>query len=213
MAHEYAHARVALSQGDDTAFLLGRVTLNPVKHIDPWMTLLVPALLWIQSSGKFTFGAAKPVPVDPSKFRHYVRGDLLVSLAGVTTNLLISVGCAVVFLALSYVGRTAPGSEGAVGVLQRMMMWGIWWNLILCFFNLLPIPPLDGSKVFYHLLPPAVGARYKSLDKFGFLLLIALMLFGGSAISYLLTPARYGMRLFLRVLSPYGVGGGWNIFL
>lgn len=209
VAHEYAHARVALSQGDDTAFLLGRVTLNPVRHVDPWMTLLVPALLWIASKGSFTFGAAKPVPVMPYKFRHYVRGDVLVSAAGVVTNLFLALVCAGVFLLIGLL----PVGGNPAGVMQRMMMWGVWWNLLLCFFNLLPIPPLDGSKLFYHLLPPALGARYRSLDRFGYLFLLALMLLGGPVLSWLLSPVRYGTIWFLRVLGPYGVGDTWNIFL
>jgi Zn-dependent protease len=213
VAHEYAHARVALSQGDDTAYTLGRVTLNPVPHIDPWMTLLMPTLLWIASHGSFVFGGAKPVPVTPRKFRHYVRGDVLVSAAGVATNLFLALVCAVLFLALGYLGRTLPDSANVVAILQRMMMWGIWLNLLLCFFNLIPIPPLDGSKLFYHLLPPGLGARYRSLDRFGYLFLFALMILGGPVVSWLLSPVRYGTLWFLRVLGPYGVGDGWNIFL
>lgn len=213
VAHEYAHARVALSQGDDTAYLLGRVTLNPVPHVDPWMTLLMPALLWIASGGKFVFGGAKPVPISPGKFRHPVQGDVLVSAAGVATNLLIAIFCAAFFLVLGLLARTAPASADVVSVLQRMMMWGIWLNLLLCFFNLIPIPPLDGSKLFYHILPPALGARYRSLDRFGYLFLFALLLLGGPVLSWLLAPVRYGTLWFLRVLGPYGVGDRWNIFL
>lgn len=212
VAHEYAHARVALSQGDDTAYLLGRVTLNPRPHIDPWLTLLVPAMTWIVSKGTFAFGGAKPVPVMPRKFRHYVRGDLLVSAAGVTTNLLISIACAVIFLALSYLGRTMPDSAQIVDVLQRMMMWGVYLNLLLCFFNLIPVPPLDGSKLVYHVLPPKLGSWYRSLDRFGYIFLFALMFLGGPVLGWLLAPVRYGTLLFVRYLSPYGVGDGWNIF-
>ncbi len=89
-AHEYAHAATALRQGDDTAYLLGRVTLNPIPHIDPWMSLALPALLWFGSGGRFTFGGAKPVPVNPRKYRKYVRGDILVSSAGVITNFFLA---------------------------------------------------------------------------------------------------------------------------
>ena len=89
-AHEYAHAATALRQGDDTAYQLGRVTLNPVPHIDPWMSLLFPALLYFGTQGAFTFGGAKPVPVNPRKYRNFVRGDLLVSAAGVATNFVLS---------------------------------------------------------------------------------------------------------------------------
>ena len=92
VAHEYAHAAVALRQGDDTAYMLGRVTLNPLPHIDPWMSILLPALLWFGSGGTFTFGGAKPVPVNPRKYRNYRKGDILVSAAGVTTNLILARG-------------------------------------------------------------------------------------------------------------------------
>src|SRR5215216_7844850 len=112
VAHEYAHAVTALQQGDDTAYSLGRVTLNPLPHIDPWMSLLLPALLWFGSGGRFTFGGAKPVPVNPRKFRNYRKGDILVSAAGVTTNLILALVWSVGFvlaglLAASLSGMTA----------------------------------------------------------------------------------------------------------
>src|SRR6476620_9735825 len=100
VAHEYAHAVTALRQGDDTAYQLGRVTLNPLPHIDPVMSLLVPALLYFMSGGTFIFGGAKPVPVNPRKYRNYVRGDVIVSAAGVVTNLFLALVWAVVFVLL-----------------------------------------------------------------------------------------------------------------
>ena len=90
IAHEYAHGYAALKQGDNTALAAGRLTWNPIKHIDPWMTLLLPALLWKLSGGTVVLGGAKPVPVDPRNYRYYRRGDIIVSLAGVVTNLLIA---------------------------------------------------------------------------------------------------------------------------
>lgn len=91
VAHEYAHGYAALRQGDNTAKLLGRLTFNPVKHIDPWMSLLLPAMLWFGSGGQFLFGGAKPVPVNPRNYRHYRRGDIIVSLAGIAANLVLAV--------------------------------------------------------------------------------------------------------------------------
>src|SRR5512143_205548 len=111
VAHEYAHAVTALQQGDDTAYSLGRVTLNPIPHIDPWMSLLFPALLWFGSHGQFTFGGARPVPVNSRKFRNYRRGDIIVSAAGVTTNLLLSLVFAVLFILLGRAGRSLPDSS------------------------------------------------------------------------------------------------------
>jgi Zn-dependent protease len=212
VAHEYAHAVTALQQGDDTAYTLGRVTLNPVPHIDPWMSLLLPALLWFGSGGRFTFGGAKPVPVNSRKFRNYVRGDLIVSAAGVTTNLLLSLVFSVLFVVLGLVARQLPGAEAAFDTAQRMMVYGIWLNLVLCFFNLIPVPPLDGSHLLYHALPPRAGAWYRGLGRFGYLPLFALMFVFRPVIDFLLTPARNGMILLLRLILPFSVGDGWNIF-
>jgi Zn-dependent protease len=186
--------------------------MNPVSHIDPWMTILLPVMLYLVSHGQFTFGGAKPVPVTPRKFRHFVRGDILVSAAGVATNFLISLVAAVIFLALHYIAAQFPGAAGVLAILQRMMMFAVWFNLLLCFFNLIPIPPLDGSKLFYHLLPAELGARYRALDKFGYLFLFGLMLLAQPVLTFLLTPVRLGFGVFLRIAAPYGIGDAWNIF-
>lgn len=212
MAHEYAHGIAAFRQGDDTAYMLGRLTLNPVPHLDPWMSLLLPALLWFGSGGRFTFGGAKPVPVNPRRYRNYRRGDIIVSGAGVVTNLVIAVACAVVFILLGLAARALPGALVALDTAQRMMTWGIWLNLMLAFFNLIPVPPLDGSHLFYHLLPPKWGAQYRSLQRFGFLPLMVLMLLFQPVISFLLSPARWAMRGLLTLVLPWAVGDGWNIF-
>ena len=152
-AHEYAHAATALRQGDDTAYLLGRVTLNPVPHIDPRMSLLLPTLLYFGTQGAFTFGGAKPVPVNPRKYRKFVRGDLLVSAAGVATNFVLAFVFAFLYVLLGLLSNAAPAAAAVLETAQRMMVHGIWINLILCFFNLIPIPPLDGSHLLYHALP------------------------------------------------------------
>src|SRR5467141_5421255 len=89
VAHEYAHAEAAYRQGDTTAYMLGRLTLNPLKHIDPFMTVILPLVLWFGSHGTYTFGGAKPVPVNPRNYRHFVRGDVIVSLAGIAVNLVL----------------------------------------------------------------------------------------------------------------------------
>jgi len=214
VAHEYAHARTALWQGDDTAYTLGRVTLNPLPHIDPLMTVLLPALLWITSSRfgmPFTFGAAKPVPVVPRKYRKYVQGDLIVSSAGVITNLLLAMVCAALFVALALVAAVLPDFSHGLGILQRMMVWGIWLNLVLCFFNLIPVPPLDGSHLFYHLLPPAWGARYRQLGQFGYLPLMVLLLFLQPVKQVFLAPAYWGFARLIGLVAPYGIGDTWKI--
>lgn len=212
VAHEYAHGYAALKQGDDTALMQGRLTLNPFPHIDPWLTVIMPALLWFASKGAFTFGGAKPVEVRPDRYRNYRRGDIIVSLAGVATNLVIAVISTLLFILLGLIARALPDGGEVVGLGQRMLSWGVWLNLMLAFFNLLPIPPLDGSHVLYHLLPAGLRERYRTFQRFGFLPLLALMLFFPAALQKLLTPAYVGMSLFVRYATPYAVGSGWNIF-
>jgi Zn-dependent protease len=211
VAHEYAHARTALWQGDDTAYMLGRVTFNPLPHIDPWMTIIMPAVLWFMSNGAFTFGGAKPVPVVPRKYRKYVRGDLIVSSAGVITNLLIALCCSAIFVLLGLVGQAAPGVAAGLGILQRMMMWGVWLNLTLCFFNLIPIPPLDGSHLLFHALPPAWGARYRQIGQLGFLPLMLVLVLFRPLVDFFLMPAYWVSGSLFSWIAPFGLGDIWNI--
>ena len=211
-AHEYAHAATALQQGDDTAYRLGRVTLNPMPHIDPWMSVLMPVMIWFLSSGSYTFGGAKPVPVNSSRFRNYVRGDLIVSAAGVVTNLLLALVCSVIFVLLGLVAASLPSAVPMLDTAQRMMVYGIWLNLVLCFFNLIPLPPLDGSHLLYHALPPKAGNWYRGLQRFGYLPLFILLFLFPPAVSLLLTPAFMIRNALLGVILPFHVGDGWNIF-
>jgi len=211
VAHEYAHAVVALHQGDDTAYSLGRVTLNPLPHIDPWMSLILPTLLWFGSGGRFTFGGAKPVPVNSRKFRNFRRGDILVSAAGVTTNLFLAIVWSVVFVLVGLASRSLPGASGVLDTTQRMLVYGIWLNLILCFFNLIPIPPLDGSHLLYHALPPKAGTWYRGLARFGYLPLFALMFLFQPVMGILLTPAYKMMALIGQLIAPYQVATGAGV--
>jgi Zn-dependent protease len=205
VAHEYAHAVTALRQGDDTAYMLGRVTLNPLPHIDPWMSIALPALIWFLSNGAYTFGGAKPVPVNSRKFRNYVKGDLLVSVAGVATNLVLALVCSVAFILLGMLSAAMPAFAPVLATAQKMMVYGIWLNLILCFFNLIPVPPLDGSHLLYHALPPRVGAWYRGLYRFGYLPIFALIFLFRPVMSVLLAPASIAMTFLVRMISPYSV--------
>src|SRR3989454_3393788 len=121
VAHEYAHAEAAYRQGDDTAYMLGRLTLNPLKHIDPFMTVVFPIVLWFMSNGTFTFGAAKPVPVTPRKYRNFRRGDIIVSLAGIATNLALFVAASALFAVVGVLGHTLPSFVTTWEILQRML--------------------------------------------------------------------------------------------
>lgn len=204
-AHEYAHAATALHEGDDTAYLLGRVTLNPIPHLDPWMSLLLPALLWFGTDGRFTFGGAKPVPVNSRKYRHFRRGDILVSAAGVTVNFFLALLWSLCFVLLGVASRSFPGAAPVLETAQRMMLHGIWLNLVLCFFNLIPLPPLDGSHLFYHLLPPKAGLWYRGLQRFGYLPLFALMFLFQPVMGFLLTPAYVVRSVLFGFIAPFQV--------
>ena len=153
VAHEYAHGYAALKQGDRTAYDLGRLTWNPLKHIDPFMTVLVPIMTWVGSGGRMMFGGAKPVPVDPRNYKNVRRGDIIVSLAGIAANLVLAALLVAAIVPLGIAGQSIPGGNDTFALLQRMMLIGVTINLLLAFFNLLPIPPLDGSHVMKYLLP------------------------------------------------------------
>lgn len=212
VAHEYAHGYAALKQGDDTALSQGRLTFNPIPHIDLWLTIILPALLWFSSGGRFVFGGAKPVEVRPDRYRNYRRGDIIVSGAGVFTNLVIAILCVLLFVLAGLLGRALPSAGDVIGTLQRMLTWGVWLNVMLGVFNLLPIPPLDGSHILYHFLPRSIRDKYRGIQRLGFLPLLALMLLFPKVLQTLLIPAYLAMGLFVRVAGPFAIGTDWNIF-
>lgn len=199
IAHEYAHGYAALKQGDTTALALGRLTFNPVKHIDPFMTVLLPIMLWFTTG--VALGGAKPVPVDPRNYKHFKRGDIIVSLAGVFTNLLVAIACTLVFPLLGLLGRSAGGLEPSLGILQAMMVLGIQLNLLLIAFNLIPIPPLDGSHVMKYLLPPAWSLHYQRIGFIGIILLVLLMRFAPGFLGWWFGPADIVARFLIGVVQ------------
>jgi Zn-dependent protease len=211
IAHEYAHGYAALKQGDSTALMLGRLSWNPIKHIDPFMTVILPAMLFIGSGGKIMLGGAKPVPVDPRNYRNYRRGDIIVSLAGVFVNFLIALAAIVLFVLIGLLGRVVPGTNSALGIAQAMMMVCVRLNLLLLAFNLIPIPPLDGSHVIKHLLPPAWAVQYERFGRFGLLILILILYAGGNFLSYWMRPVLAFEALLLRWASPFALStlGQW----
>lgn len=188
VAHEYAHGWAALHQGDPTAWQLGRLSFNPVKHIDPFMTILLPALLVFLHAG-FLLGGAKPVPVNARNFRNYRRGDIIVSLAGVAANALIAIVCTAFIPVLGILGREAPATARTMSLLQTTMQLGVWINLALIAFNLLPIPPLDGSHLVKYVLPPRWSWRYQQLGRMGIVLLLLFLYFGGPLLALWMSPA------------------------
>lgn len=200
IAHEYAHGYAALKQGDPTAYLLGRLTWNPIKHIDPFLTILMPIIT--AATMGFMFGGAKPVPVDPRRYRNYRRGDIIVSLAGVATNAVLLVVCVLLYAAIGGFGQLLPAASGMLAWLQRMMYFGAYINALLIGFNLLPLPPLDGSHVFKHLLPPAWAYQYQRIGAAGLLILVLLLSFGSGILWAWMRPFFFVARSMLQVMQP-----------
>jgi Zn-dependent protease len=200
--HEASHAWMASRLGDQTARMLGRVTLNPVKHIDILGTIILPlVMLFAPGFGQFLIGWAKPTPVNGRNFKHYKRDDMLVTLAGPGSNLLIALVSVVLLVVLA---KAAPGGElvvhalaagawgqalaqgGAVVPLGLLLYLSVWLNLMLTIFNLLPIPPLDGSHILRNLLPYNALKFYDSL---GGWIGLALMIFVGAPVmEFFLSP-------------------------
>jgi len=177
--HEVAHGWVADRLGDPTARLLGRLTLNPIPHIDPLMSILLPLVL-ILTGSPIVFGAAKPVPVDPFNLRDGRRDMALVSLAGPITNFLIA-AIAAIFLKF---GANFIPDQFILEIIFRIVQL----NLLLGIFNLLPIPPLDGSKAFSLLLPEDTAKSYLSIGAYGMFIIFFLLLFpiGGFSLGSLI---------------------------
>lgn len=192
IAHEIAHGWAALRQGDRTALDAGRLTWNPKPHIDPFFTILLP-LMTIAGSAvaharPMIFGGAKPVPVDPRNYRNPRLGDIIVSLAGVVTNALIVIVCVILFALTGMLGRAVPALLTTLGVVQAMCFYGVQINALLIAFNLLPIPPLDGSHVFKYLLPRPLAVQYVRFGRYGLLVLIALLAWGERVLSAWMSP-------------------------
>ncbi len=199
IAHEFAHGYAALKQGDNTALMLGRLTFNPIKHIDPFMTIILPIMLYFTMG--VALGGAKPVPVNPRNYRNFKRGDIIVSLAGVFTNLLVAIGCTVAFALLGLLGNAIQPFEPSLGILQAMMVVGIQLNLLLIAFNLIPIPPLDGSHVMKYLLPPAWALYYQRIGFIGIILLVLLLRLAPGFLNWWFGPADIVARMLLGAVS------------
>ena len=166
--HEYGHAVAAYLCGDDTAKRDGRMTINPVAHIDPFLTIALPAILYLTSG--FIFGGARPVPVDPRRLRHPLRDMMLIAIAGPFMNLLLSVLFMLLWKASVAHWGYSPGT-----LMPRVMMLSSVLNLALTIFNLLPIPPLDGSRVMLYLLPAPLRPGYASLERIGLLIVVVVI--------------------------------------
>lgn len=168
--HEAAHAWVANECGDSTAKDLGRITVNPIAHIDPVLTIILPLVLILLHLP--AFGGAKPVPVDYHRLRHPLRDMMLVALAGPATNFALAFVFFLGWKCAVYVGHYDPDA-----LLPNVLFHSLNFNVMLAVFNMLPIPPLDGSRVMTWLLPAPIRAGYQSLERIGLFLVIAVMRF------------------------------------
>lgn len=171
--HEVAHGWTAYKLGDKTAYMLGRLSLNPIKHIDPIGTILVPAIL-IMTVG-FAFGWAKPVPIDWRNLRNPKRDTAIVALAGPAANLCM----AIIWVLLALIATLLPTSMSILSQpLLNMAVIGVFFNILLMIFNLIPIPPTDGGRIAVSLLPPQLGNTLSKVEPYGLIILLALMLTG-----------------------------------
>ena len=176
--HETAHGWMALRLGDTTARDLGRLTLNPIPHIDPIGSVVVP-LFSILMAGRVFIAWAKPVPINPNNFSHFRRDDILVSVVGPLSNFILAFLCAVIVIVLAKIA-SLTGTSNAVlhdglTYLLNMFAGGITLNIVLGVFNLLPVPPLDGSHVVASLLPAGLSANYRRIGFAGILVILLLM--------------------------------------
>jgi Zn-dependent protease len=206
--HESAHAWTAARRGDPTAFMLGRVTLNPIKHIDPLGTIVLPLVAAISHIP--LLGWAKPTPVNPRNFKNPVLDDILVSVAGPVSNFMVAT---VALLALGGISISSAAGHAVVrGVMADyggmnsdspfapvvvLLFELMLINIVLAVFNLIPVPPLDGSHVLRHFLPEAIRSAY---DRMGFFALLLLVYLGGGLISGLISPF---VRAYLMVLEKF----------
>ena len=180
-AHEAAHAWMSYRFGDDTAYLLGRVTLNPVAHTDPVGTLLIPVVGFIVAAAGgnfFLIGWGKPTPVNPLRWRQKDLANVMVSIAGILANLLIATIAFIIIKVLRVNGMWFTMSESIREPVQILLDLMLRMNISLAVFNLLPFPPLDGSKVLETFLPESMQPVLATLEQYGYLILMLLMYLG-----------------------------------
>lgn len=193
--HEAAHGYAARHFGDNTALMMGRITLNPLKHIDPVGTVLMPLLLYFATSGAFLFGYAKPVPVNFSQLRHPKRDMIWVALAGPASNFIQAIGWALLLVAL-----VATGTQERF--FPEMARAGIAVNLVMWAFNLFPLPPLDGGRILVGLLPWKQAHFLSRIEPYGFFIVLALVVAGVVGALWLRPLMALGYSAINLMLSP-----------
>ncbi|QQS21644.1 site-2 protease family protein [Candidatus Saccharibacteria bacterium] len=194
--HEVMHGLVAYRLGDETARLLGRLTLNPIKHVDPFMTVILPLLIVITNmlTGTNTpiFGGAKPVPFNPSRIDHEEWGIALMAIAGPLTNLLLAL--------LSFILLVAIGSEA--NPIGKIALVSVWVNLGFFAFNILPIPPLDGSRVMYALAPDFIRRGMDAIERYGIVFVFIIVMLASPLLSaYMTSVIQFFLITFSRMFG------------
>jgi Zn-dependent protease len=193
--HEAAHGYVARMRGDNTAYMLGRVSLNPARHIDPIGTIVMPLVLYFLTNGAFLFGYAKPVPVNFGALKNPRWDSLLVSIAGPACNFVQAIIWGLVAIGLNATGIDEP-------FFVKMASAGILVNLVLCALNLFPLPPLDGGRVLASLLPPKQGYALSRVEPYGFFIVMLLVTTGVFASFWLLPLTHFGLQILGSLLNP-----------
>lgn len=189
--HEAAHAYAARYFGDSTAFLAGRMSMNPIKHIDLLGTIIIPIMLYLATDGKFVFGYAKPVPVDFSALRNPKKQMAWVALAGPAANFVMALGWMLLALVEAAAGVTEP-------FFLRMAQAGILTNILMFAFNLVPIPPLDGGRILTSALPHAMAYKFARIEPYGFYIVLALIYF--KILNFFVVPLAMLTEFVLRML-------------
>lgn len=204
--HEVAHGFVANKLGDPTAKMMGRLTLNPIAHIDPVGTIIVPVMLFILSNGAFIFGTAKPVPVNFYNLKRPRRDSALVSAAGPATNIMIAFISILLYILVQVVFPPSSSSafnQKIMTPLVMMIQYSISFNIFIAAFNLFPVPPLDGGRIATSLLPTNYAYHFSKLEPYGILIVLGLW-FTGIA-HYIIVPIQTFIEIIIQIfLLPFG---------